>query len=107
MPPQRAAEIDRKRAAWYDGNRRTLLHIPRKGDAMALSGKAAKSHPEAVSPPFAPLRKLQHGGRWYVDVEKTGFRRIAFPGVFHHGGADTYHKSVLAARSAPERLTVR
>jgi len=40
-----------------------------------------------------------------ADVEKAIIRCAAFPGALHHMGADTYHKSVLAARLVPERLT--
>ncbi len=60
---------------------------------------------EAVSPPFAPLRESNMGGGG-VDVEETAFCCAAVHGVFHHGIAATYHKSVLTARSAPERSTV-
>ena len=40
-----------------------------------------------------------------VDVEKAIFRCASVLDVYHLGTDSTYHKSVLAARSAPERLT--
>ena len=41
-----------------------------------------------------------------ADVEETAFRRSAFPGALRRVGVDACHKSVLAARSLPERLTM-
>ena len=41
-----------------------------------------------------------------VDVEKTDFRCASVLGVYHFGTDSTYHKSVLAARPVPERLTI-
>ena len=60
---------------------------------------------KAVSLPFVPLANSKTGGGG-VDVEEANFRSSAFPGVFYHDSTVTYHKSVLAARSAPERLTI-
>ena len=48
--------------------------------------------------------KIQKGGG-EADVEKTRFCRIAILGIRDTGDVFTYHKSVLAARSAPRRLT--
>ena len=58
-------------------------------------------------------RLAHHLYPWHIpmggggaDVEETAFRRAALPGALRRVGVDTYHKSVLAARLVPERLTV-
>ena len=64
---------------------------------MALSGKAAKSHPEAVG------HSLVKGGE--ADGKETIVHCTSISGVSGFLGLHTDHKSVLTVRPVPERST--
>ena len=79
----RSRVFDKARRSWYTF---------RQKDADALNGGR-------------PISSRACSGGGGADVEETAFCRAAFPDVSHRDNVDTYHKSVLTVRTAPERST--
>ncbi len=70
----------------------------------SLTGEAGRAHCYIEAVGSFPRELDSRGGE--ANVEKAFTRFVAAPAVFGMGAVAAHHKSVLAARLQPERLTL-